>query len=155
MRLKSRQDEKPARKRGGSNPCGSTLALTDNHLKLNSFHVSGTCLQRDLAGSCSPGNIGRQIHGISGPTAARALEEVMNARWDALGKEWTIIGTSLRISKIELHLTSWMKIQYNCLSSRQETSISSDTASMILIVSSFIFAHLFYFQGHDYRLGPY
>lgn len=91
--------------KGWDKPCRPISALANlPHPKLNSFHIPETRLSRAPAGSCSPGSTRRQIHGIAGPTAATAPGEATSARWDALGREWAILGTSPRVSGIEATL---------------------------------------------------
>lgn len=127
------------------------------HPKLNSFHVPETRLSRAAAGSCSPGSTGRQIHGIAGPTAATAPGEVTSARWDAPGREWTILGTGPRVSKIEatLHQLNENIVQLPLQRPRKPTALLLFQLLWLQSILALTFGHLFCFQGHDFSLGSH
>lgn len=120
------------------------------HPKLNKFHIPERDLSRAAAGSCSPGSTGRQIHGITGPTAATALGEVTRACW-----EWTILGPVTESAKPRLQFAGSMKIQYTSYSKVWRTKKCFLYPSLFDSGGSCLhmLLHLFCSQGHDFYVG--
>lgn len=139
--------EETSLENGRMNLCRLPLALANlSHPRKNQFNIPEMRLPRAAAGSCSLGNTGRQIHGIAGPTAATAPGEVTSARWDALGREWTILGPGPESAKLRQQFTSWMKPHFYSRT-RKPKALSVPISLIWINLCLPNSPHLFCFQG--------